>query len=70
MRLASSGDNAWDRADPRNAGVLADELVATSQGGSVRRVRSHCVVRGEEFSFLTSEYTLPPGVIAHLYRLR
>lgn len=70
MRLAPIGENAWDRADPRNAGVLADELVATSQGVSVRRVRYHCVVRGEEFSFLTSEYTLPPGVIAHLYRLR
>jgi hypothetical protein len=70
MKLARSGENAWDRADPRNAGVLADELVATSQGVSVRRVRYHCVVRGEEFSFLTSEYTLPPGVIAHLYRLR
>ena len=27
-------------------------------------------MRGEEFSFLTSECTLPPGVIAHLYRLR
>ena len=70
MRLAPIGDNAWDRTDPRNAGVLADELVATSQGVSVRRVRYHCVLRGEEFSFLTSEYTLPPGLIAHLYRLR
>ena len=70
MQLAPIGENAWDRADPRNAGVLADELVATSQGVSVRRVRYHCVLRGEEFSFLTSEYTLPPGVIAHLYRLR
>jgi hypothetical protein len=68
MKLARSGENAWDRADPRNAGVLADELVATSQGESVRRVRYHCVVRGEEFSFLTGEYTLPPGVIAHLCR--
>ena len=46
MRLAPIGDNAWDRTDPRNAGVLADELVATSQGVSVRRVRYHCVVRG------------------------
>ena len=70
MQLEPSGENAWDRADPRNAGVLADELVATSQGVSVRRVRYRCVLRGEEFSFLTSEYTLPPGVIAHLYRLR
>ena len=36
----------------------------------MRRVRYRCVLRGEEFSFLTSECTLPPGVIAHLYRLR
>ena len=70
MKLACIGENRWDRADPRNAGVLADELVATSQGVSVRRVRYHCVLRGEEFSFLTSESTLPPGVIAHLYWLR
>ena len=28
------------------------------------------MVRGEELRFLTSEYTLPPGIIAHRYRLR
>jgi hypothetical protein len=44
--------------------------VSTSQGVSVRRVRYHCPLRGEEFSFLTSEHTLPPGLIAHLYRRR
>ena len=70
MQLEPIGENAWERTDPRNAGVLADELVATSQGVSVRRVRYHCVLRDEAFSFLTSECTLPPGVIAHLYRLR
>ena len=51
-------------------GVLGDELVSTSQGVSVRRVRYYCAQRGEVFSFLTNECTLPPGVIAHLYRLR
>ena len=70
MKLEVIGENPWERTDPRNQGVLADELVATSQGVSVRRVRYHCVLRGEEFRFLTSEHTLPPGVIAHLYRLR
>lgn len=70
MKLEPIAENAWDRADPRNQGVLADELVATSQGVSVRRVRYRCAVRGEEFGFLTTECTLPPGVIAHLYRLR
>ncbi len=64
------GENQWDRADPRNAGVLGDELVSTSEGISVRPVRYYCAQRGEEFSFLTNECTLPRGVIAHLYRLR
>ena len=70
MALEVIGENAWELADPRNAGVLADELMSTSQGVSVRRVRYWCAQRGEEFSFLTNECTLPPGVIAHLYRLR
>ena len=70
MKLEVIAEHTWDRADPRNQGVLADELVATSQGVSVRRVYYRCPLRGEEFSFLTSEYSLPPGVIAHLYRLR
>ena len=70
MKLEVIAENSWDRTDPRNAGVLAEETVATSQGVSVRRVRYRCPLRGEEFSFLTSECTLPPGVIAHLYRLR
>jgi hypothetical protein len=70
MKLEPIGKNAWDRADPRNQGVLADELVATSQGVSVRRVSYRCPLSGEEFHFLTSECTLPPGVIAHLYRRR
>ena len=70
MKLETIAQHPWDRADPRNQGVLADELVGTSQGVSVRRVRYRCPLRGEEFSFLTVEYTLPPGVIAHLYRRR
>ena len=50
--------------------LLGDELVSTSQGVPVRRVRYHGAQRHEAFSFLTNECTLPPGVIAHLYRLR
>jgi hypothetical protein len=29
MRLEVIGQNPWERTDPRNQGVLADELVAT-----------------------------------------
>ena len=67
-----AGDGHFHAAahDPRKAGVLADELASTSQGVSVRRVRYCCARRAEEFCFLTNECTLPPRVIAHLYRLR
>ena len=60
----------WDRTDPRNAGVLADELCMTSAGVLVRRVRWTEPVSGEEFAFITSEMTLPPGLIAEIYRAR
>ena len=70
MRLDAIGVLPMDAADPRNAGVIADELVATSQGVSVRRIRYCCPVRGEEFSFITNLMSVPPGLIVHLYRIR
>ena len=45
-------------------------LVATSHGVAVRRVTYRNPVDGELFEFLTNEFDLPPGLIAHLYRLR
>ena len=70
MRLEVTGELKWDRADPVNAGVVADEYVATSQGVMMRRVTYRDPVTGTGFEFLTSEMTLPPGWIAQLYRLR
>jgi len=70
MKLEVLGKNPWDRSDLRNEGVVSDELVGTSQGVSVRRVIYRCPLRAQEFRFLTSECTLPPGLIAHLYRQR
>lgn len=60
----------WNRNDSRNAGVVADELCMTSAGVSVRRVRWIEPVTGELFVFITSEMTLPPGLIAEIYRQR
>ena len=70
MRLEVIGTNAFDAEDPRNAGVLSDEMVATSAGVSVRRIRYFCPVRGEEFGFITNVNRVPPGLLAHLYRIR
>lgn len=70
MNLEVIGQRPWDRDDPVNQGVLADELVATSMHVAVRRVTYLDPVSGTRFEFLTTELTLAPGLIAHLYRLR
>ena len=71
MKLSDeAAGRKWERADPRNAGVLADELCMTSAGVSVRRVRWMEPVSGELFAFITSEMTLPPGLVAEIYRAR
>lgn len=70
MKLEVVGLNRFEAHDPVNAGVLADELVSTSQGVMVRQVRYEDPVSGQRFEFLTNELTLAPGWIAHLYRLR
>jgi hypothetical protein len=64
------GNNPWDRADPRNTGVLSDDLVGVFCGVLLRRVRYRDPVTDTEYSFITSEMTLPPGMIAFLYKLR
>lgn len=64
------GNRPWDRADPRNIGVLSDDLVGVFCGVLLRRVRYRDPATDTEYSFITSEMTLPPGLIAFLYKLR
>lgn len=70
MALEVVGVQAFDRADARNQGVQSDELVATSQGVVVRRVRYRDPVAGVSYTYLTTELHLPPGLIALLYKRR
>lgn len=70
MKLEVIGEPEWDKADPINAGVIADELMATSTGVSVRRVRYQCPRTGKRLHFITNVTDLPPGLIAHLYKMR
>ena len=60
----------WIKKDPRNKGVLSDERVWFAEPGEFRRVRYQDPETGEVHEFLTTEFRLPPGVIAQLYRLR
>jgi len=61
---------AVDHQDPRNAGVLKDERIGMNNQGEFRLITYQDAETGEIFEFLTSDMTLPPGVIVHLYRLR
>jgi hypothetical protein len=70
MNLTLTRENPIDRADRNNDGISADELVATVEGISLRRIRYTHPATGEDYEFLTSEFTLPPGVIAFLYLRR
>ena len=51
-------------------GSPPDEIVETSQGITLRRIRYTHPATGEAHEFLTSELMLPPGVIAFLYLRR
>jgi hypothetical protein len=73
MALIKCGDLPFDRNDEINAGVQADELVGSATGGVLlRRVTFLDVLTGITYKYLTNllESSVPPGVIAHLYKMR
>ena len=73
LKLLPCGNLPFDGGDEINAGVLRDELVGTATSGlMVRRITFHDVVAARDFEFLTNvlESSVPPGVLAQLYRMR
>ena len=70
LHLTLTRENPIDRTDPKQAGITADELVATSEKIALRRIRYTHPATGVQYEFLTSEFTLPPGVIAFFYLRR
>jgi len=64
------GSREFDRSDPRNIGILADEQIGVFSGVLIRRVTYEDPASGKVFSFITNEFTLPPGLIAFLYKQR
>jgi hypothetical protein len=70
MVLVPLKDLPWDPLDKRNAGVKSDEQCQSSAGVRVRRVTFEDPVTGIIRVFITSEMTLPPGILAELARRR
>ncbi len=64
------GNNHWDRQDERNIGIEADDIVGVFCGVALRRVNYRDPADGTLYFFMTSEMTLPPGLIAFLYKMR
>ncbi len=69
MRLDVIGPLEYDTSDPANRGILSYELV-TVGGQSLRLVRYQDPVKGAEYKFITSLTTVPPGIVAVLYKAR
>lgn len=71
MKLEIIGQHPIDTAQAINTGILADEIVATSQGVSVRRVTYQDPVTRIIYHYLTNlPASVPPGLIALLYKSR
>jgi hypothetical protein len=61
----------FDRADPRNAGVSADEFVGPGgSGGDMMRRVTYTDAKGTTYRLLTTEFKLPAWVIVLLYKQR
>lgn len=70
MKPKIHGERPWKRESEINRGVQSDESVGFGGTCVMRRVRYIDPETGTEYEFLTTEMTLPPGLIALLYLLR
>ncbi|MBF0235311.1 MAG: transposase [Desulfamplus sp.] len=70
MKLHTLGVLDFDRTDDLNTGVLSYEVVGTSCGVSVNRIKYQDPVTGEIYVFITTLSQLPPGLVAYIYKLR
>ena len=61
---------AWERADPRNHGVVEDYRVESRTGEKLRLIGYVDPLTGTPYEFLSNEMDLPPGVLVELYRRR
>ena len=60
----------FDRADPRNAGVGADEFVGPGGGGTMLRRVTYTDTKGTIYRYLTTEMKLPAWVVVLLFKAR
>jgi len=62
--------NLVDHSDSKNEGVISSHLVGTSNGVQLRRIVYKNPKDGKVYTYLTSDVTLPPGIIVLIYKHR
>jgi Transposase DDE domain len=71
MVLSHQKCRDFERDNPININVHSDELVtAATSPNPLRRITFWDAIDKVSYEFLTNEMTLPPGLIAHLYKMR
>jgi hypothetical protein len=70
MDLMVISELGYDKKDPVNNGIQNYQLVECSAGVMMHRVVYKCPISGDVYCFVTSLSTIPPGIIAYLYRAR
>lgn len=71
MNLEVIGNHHFAQKDAINQGVIADQIVGTSMGVTVRRVIYQDPGTGVVYHYLTTlPASIPPGLIALLYKMR
>ena len=71
MKLDTPLPIRYDKTDPVNEGVTADENVSNRCGTMIRRVSFRIPETGEIMEFITTlGPSIPPGVVAQLYFMR
>jgi len=60
----------FDKEDPRNEGVSADELVSPGSGGEMLRRVTYTDAKGATYKYLTTEIKLSAWVIVLLFKQR
>jgi len=71
MKLTACENRPFDKGDLRNEGVISDEtVVPATDKGKLRRIVYKDPETGKTFRFITTEMTLPPGILCLLYKTR
>lgn len=72
MKLIRCGERPVDRGDHRNAGVRSDENVGPGSGAGamLRRITYLDPAENTLYVYLTTEMTLPPGLLVLIYKQR